>query len=126
MNLALTALTLVAGIGGVAYAMQQSATRRERKRLLAELATLPPVAMDFTTPEGAILCLEDAYRKHDIEAAVACRDFATEARLWLQRNPSYNSDLFAEMMPKMTKTMERSYRESMATHWPIDWEQAQS
>ena len=82
--------------------------------------------MDFTTPEGAILCLEDAYRKHDIEAAVACRDFATEARLWLQQKQSYSSDLLTQMLPEITKTMERSYRESMTTLWPIEWEKAQS
>ncbi|MDB6122284.1 MAG: hypothetical protein JWQ71_1277 [Pedosphaera sp.] len=119
-------IILVAALGGVAYAIQQRVTRQARERLLAELATLPPVTLDFTTPEGAILCLEDAYRKHDIEAAVACRDFATEARLWLQQRPFYSSDLLAEMLSEMTKTMEWSYRESMATHWPIDWERAQS
>ena len=87
--------------------MKQASLRRERQRLLAELAALPPVAMDFTTPEGAILCLEDTYRKHDIEAAVACRDFVTEARLWLERDSSYSIELLAEMLPAMTKTMEK-------------------
>jgi len=36
----------------------------------AKLKALPTYAHDFTTPEGAILCFEDAYRKHDLEAAV--------------------------------------------------------
>ena len=35
------------------------------------------IAHDLTTPEGAILSLEDAYRAEDIEAAVRCRDFTT-------------------------------------------------
>jgi len=126
MKFILIALVLVAAIGGATYVMKQASLRRERQRLVTELAALPPVAMDFTTPEGAILCLEDTYRKHDIEAAVACRDFVTEARLWLERDSAYSKELLAEMLPAMTKTMERSYREGMAKHWPIDWERAQS
>ncbi|MBI5426636.1 MAG: hypothetical protein HZA32_21380 [Opitutae bacterium] len=38
-----------------------------------------------TTPEEAILLLEDAYRKKDIDAAVAAKDFQIEARLLLER-----------------------------------------
>lgn len=38
---------------------------------------------DFSTPEGAILCLEDAYDEQDIEKAVACKNFEEEARLLL-------------------------------------------
>lgn len=40
---------------------------------------------DFSTPEGAILCLEDAYDAKDIEKAIACKDFETEARLMLEK-----------------------------------------
>jgi hypothetical protein len=35
---------------------------QEQEEALAELRALPRPAMDFSTPEGAILCLEDAYR----------------------------------------------------------------
>lgn len=42
---------------------------------------------DFSTPEGAILCLEDAYTNGDVEAACACKDFPTEARMLLSRVP---------------------------------------
>lgn len=38
---------------------------------------------DFSTPEGAILCLEDAYDEQDIEKAIACKNFLEEARLLL-------------------------------------------
>jgi uncharacterized protein YegJ (DUF2314 family) len=38
---------------------------------------------DFTTPEGAILCIEDAYDAHDINRAMACKDFEAEAKLML-------------------------------------------
>jgi uncharacterized protein YegJ (DUF2314 family) len=40
-------------------------------------------AHDFSTPEGAILCLEDAYDEQDIEKAMACKNFEEEARLLL-------------------------------------------
>jgi len=38
---------------------------------------------DFSTPEGAILCLEDAYDEQDLEKAMACKNFLEEARLLL-------------------------------------------
>lgn len=40
---------------------------------------------DFSTPEGAILCLEDAYDEQDIEKAVSCKNFYEEARLLLEK-----------------------------------------
>lgn len=40
---------------------------------------------DLSTPEGAILCLEDAYNEHDIEKAVSCKDFYAEAQMLLER-----------------------------------------
>ena len=116
----------MAVLGGVGYAVRLRGIRNERKRLLAELAALPSVAKDFTTPEGAILSLEEAYRKHDIEAAVACRDFETEAKLWLQQSSLSDPALRTEMLPEMTKTMQKTYRESMASYWPVDWDRAQS
>lgn len=38
---------------------------------------------DFSTPEGAILCLEDAYDEQDIEKALECKNFEEEARMLL-------------------------------------------
>jgi hypothetical protein len=40
---------------------------------------------DFSTPIGAILALEAAYRARDLEAAIACKDFMAEAELMLRR-----------------------------------------
>jgi hypothetical protein len=34
---------------------------------------------NFDTPQGAVLCLEDAYRSKDIEKIVSCKDFRLEA-----------------------------------------------
>lgn len=41
---------------------------------------------DFTTPEGAILCIEDAYDAHDLNKVIACKDFEAEARLMLSHS----------------------------------------
>jgi uncharacterized protein YegJ (DUF2314 family) len=40
---------------------------------------------DFSTPEGAILCLEDAYDDQDIDRAVSCKNFVEEARMLLMK-----------------------------------------
>jgi uncharacterized protein YegJ (DUF2314 family) len=48
---------------------------------------------DFATPEGAILCLEDAYDEQDIERAVSCKNFVEEARMLLRKmNDSLNNE----------------------------------
>ena len=41
---------------------------------------------NFKTPEGAILCIEDAYDAQDLERVLACKDFESEARLTLQHS----------------------------------------
>lgn len=40
---------------------------------------------DFLSPEGAVLMLEDACRKNDLDAVVAAKDFRKEAELMLRR-----------------------------------------
>ncbi len=70
-------------------------------------------AADFTTPEGAILCLEKAYRDRDIEKAVACKDFYLEAREMLADIASENNDqtLQSEEIIKQTaEVLELSFR----------------
>jgi hypothetical protein len=130
MRFAINAVLLIAFICAVSYAYHQSAlrwaARRQRGKLLAELMALPPVKMDFSTPEGSILCLEDAYRRRDVEAAVACRDFATEAKVWLRERGNLNKQRQAEMMPEVTGTMEKSCRNGMAKNCAVDWERAKS
>lgn len=122
-------LLLVGIAGAIYYAYHEVLARRENRRkckaLLAELEALPPVKADFSTPEGAILCLEETYRRRDIEAAVACRNFAAEARLWLQER-DMSQQLKDEMLPKVTRTMEKSFRDGMANRWPVHWDGAKS
>lgn len=72
---------------------------------------------DFTTPQGAILCLEDAFRKRDIEAAVRCKHFPTEARLMLKKMGSgLESD--AEIVTRTAEVLELSFRKHTEASWP--------
>ena len=70
------------------------------------------IAHDHTTPEGAILCLEDAYRAKDIEAAVRCKDFRVEAELMLQNlQTDFSGD--EEILAKATEVLELGYRKEL-------------
>ena len=109
----------------VTWAYRRKSARRECEKIISELEKLPPVTADFSTPEGAILCLEAASTKNDIEAAVACNDFATRAKLWLCESGITTEQLQKEMLPEMTKTMEKSFRESMRD-FPSNWNKARS
>ena len=70
-------------------------------------------AHDMTTPEGAILCLEDAYTAGDVEAAIACKDFETEARMLLDQIPSlagYAEDLISQTAETLKLSFEAHMR----------------
>jgi hypothetical protein len=47
--------------------------------LLLGIAAAPVMAADFSTPQGALRALEQAQRSHNIEAAVAAKNFQYEA-----------------------------------------------
>lgn len=68
------------------------------------------IVHDFSTPEGAILCLEDAYRAKDVEAAVRCKDFHTEARVMLERVGGSKDD---ELITKTAEVLELGYRKEL-------------
>ena len=55
----------------------------EPELTLEQLRALPSVEKDFDTPEGAVLCLEDAYRRKNIESACACKNFMIEGTVEL-------------------------------------------
>ncbi len=68
---------------------------------------------DMTTPEGAILCLEDAYSAGDIQAALACKDFETEARMLLDQLPNmqgYDEDMLAQTANTLRLSFEAHMR----------------
>jgi hypothetical protein len=85
---------------------------------LEQLRTLlPPVEMDFSTPEGVILCLEDAYRRQNIESACVCKNFMIEGTLkLLDLDPNLARDL--EFRKKNALFLERSYRKATTGTWP--------
>jgi hypothetical protein len=90
---------------------------QEFQEALAELRALPRPAMDFTTPEGAILCLEDAMRRRDIEGAVACKDFQVEAVFLLMQTMPDNVD-DPELRAKSAEVLELGYRKELSENWP--------
>jgi len=73
-----------------------------------------PVVHDFSTPEGAILCLEDAYLAKDIEAAVRCKDFHIEARLMLEKLKSLPKDVIDNaIINKTAEVLELAFRKEI-------------
>jgi len=64
---------------------------------------------DFSTPEGAVLALEDAYRKADLEAAVRAKDFHQDAFYFL--GLPFGSDLGKTQT--MAAAMEKGFRLQM-------------
>ena len=69
------------------------------------------IKSDFSTPEGAILRLEDSYRAKDIEAAVACKDFRTEAQLMLEGLDNLAKDEIDDaLIDKTAESLELAYR----------------
>jgi hypothetical protein len=88
-----------------------------RDELYAHLKSLPPVRRDFNTPEGAILCLEHAYRLRSIDAALAAKDFQTEARLMLQKT-DFNGPIDNEMIQTIAEALIVSFRAQHNARWP--------
>jgi hypothetical protein len=89
----------------------------QREWTLEQLRALPPVEKDFRTPEGAILCLEDAYRRRNIEAACACKNFMIEGTVaLLNLDPDLARD--PETRKRNAKLLEWSYRKETTAYWP--------
>jgi hypothetical protein len=90
---------------------------KEPEWTLEQLRALPHVEKDFRTPEGAILCLEDAYRRRNIEAACACKNFMIEGALaLLNLDPDLARD--PETRKRNARLLEWSYRKETAASWP--------
>jgi len=99
------------------YAVRADGAQQAIDEMHVELMALPEVRKDFTTPEGAILCLEDAYRRKDIEAAVAAKDFKTEARLMLEKT-GFKICISEETVAKLAQTLELAFRSQISAKWP--------
>ena len=69
---------------------------------------------DFSTPTGAILALEAAYRARDLEAAIACKDFMAEAELMLRRMRLPEID--EQIVTETARVLELSFRQFIHNH----------
>ncbi len=114
-NLLITLLAILVVMSLFGY--RSAAARAERARRISALKNKPPVAHDFTTPEGAVLMLEDAFRRRDLEAAVAAKDFATEAELELQAAGSPEPPAKTTIGARAAE-LEVKFRALMAVSWP--------
>ncbi len=91
--------------------------RAEHDQVLAKLHARPRFEQDFTTPEGAILCLEDAYRRRNLESAIACKDFLIEGTVMLLNyDPAMARD--PEVRKKNAVLAERAFRQKILESWP--------
>lgn len=99
------------------FGYRSATSRAERVRRLAALKDRPAIAADFTTPEGAILMLEDAFRRRDLEAAVAAKDFVTEARLELAAEGAPDAGSEAAIAGRAA-SLEAKFRDLMTASWP--------
>lgn len=76
------------------------------------------IAHDRTTPEGAILTLEDAYRAGDLNAALACRDFDLEAKFMLEKvgDGAFSED--EEMVSQTSEVLKLGYMAEIGKSFP--------
>jgi hypothetical protein len=89
----------------------------EPELTLEQLRELPSVEEDFGTPEGAVLCLEAAYRRKSIEAVCACKNFMVEGTVaLLDVDPNLARD--PEMRKKNALLAERAFRKTITEAWP--------
>ena len=84
---------------------------------LEQLRALPLVEEDFGTPEGAVLCLEAAYRRKSIEAVCACKNFMIEGTVALL-NADLNLARDPELRKKNALLSERVFRKATTEAWP--------
>lgn len=89
----------------------------EPELTLEQLRALPLVEEDFGTPEGAVLCLEAAYRRKTIEAVCVCKNFLIEGTVALL-NLDPNLARNPEIRKKNALLLERSFRKATTESWP--------
>src|SRR5215469_16168159 len=68
---------------------------------------------DLSTPEAALAALEDAYNRKDIEAAVATKDFAREAREMLISLKGLPHPLDDDLVKQTADVLELAFRKQM-------------
>ncbi|WOB10114.1 hypothetical protein [Piscinibacter gummiphilus] len=85
----------------------------------SDLAMLMPQTLvehdACTTPEAAVRSLQAAYRRRDLDAAVRCQDFRSEALLKLRRHGAAFDD---EALDREAHALEVSFRRATVENWP--------
>ncbi|MDH3346521.1 MAG: hypothetical protein OEM02_00275 [Desulfobulbaceae bacterium] len=117
MNLVFYVLFSVGAVVLIFFWAKQRGLRNGREAFYKELLELPPVVKDFSTPEGAILCLEDGYRKRDMDAVIAAKDFTTEARLMLEK-AGLHEGMDEEIVKKASDTLLVNFKSHLEKKWP--------
>jgi len=72
--------------------------------------------LDFSSAESALHSLEEAYRRKDIEAVLACKDFVAEARLMVKRLGADSQD--EQILSQTAGVLELAYRTHTLANWP--------
>ena len=72
----------------------------------------PAMAADFSTAQGALLALDEANRTHNIEAAVAAKNFTYEAHAMLA-SLSATPHADASLVQKAAHVLELAYRKEI-------------
>jgi len=76
---------------------------------------------NFDTPQGAVLCLEDAYRSKDMDKILECKDFKLEAVYMLRYEIEGAPDSVKhdeEIINKLTEALERAFNKEMKETMP--------
>ena len=80
--------------------------------VLIALFMAPTLAADFSTPQAALVALDEANRSHNIEAAVAAKNFTYEARAMLVNFRS-TAHPDASLVQKAAQVLELAYRKEI-------------
>lgn len=75
-----------------------------------------PLRTDLSGAEAALRSIAEAYRRKDIEATIACKDFHAEARLMLRRLGGLYDD--EKTIQKAAEVLELSFRKHTLDDWP--------
>src|SRR5882672_1828403 len=117
MNTTVLIVLIAVLIAATFLGYRRASGHAERARRIAASQAEPVAAADFTTPQGAILMLEDAFRRRDLAAAVAAKDFRVEAELALNAQPPAQAPTESAIMTRAAE-LEREFRELMQSSWP--------
>lgn len=117
MKFILALIVTVGLLAVILFAERRKAVSQGWEDMYKMVQSLPPVAMDFSTPEGAILCLEDAFRRKDLDAAIAAKDFQVEARLMLNET-GWKNRVDDELLSKTAEALLAEFRAQTLAAWP--------